>query len=137
MWLRTSLPDRPCIVMAAVVSILVVAPASSADQGSVQIVAIAPAFCRVSAAAPTLAPPSRAVDPRACNTVNDAQITARVSNLDGAKLELDGADIAVAANGMATFSPLQLATLSELHVVGAGPVAARAPIAVELTVAPQ
>jgi hypothetical protein len=130
-----SLSARPCLVLAAVASLCVAAPAASADQGAVQIVAVAPAFCRVTAMphAPTLA--NGAFGVRACNTVNEAQITARVSNLDGAALRFGSTDIAVSASGLATFSPQQLATLSDLRVVGARP-AVTAPI-VELTITPQ
>jgi hypothetical protein len=137
MWLRTSLLVRPCLVVAVFASILVAAPASSADQGSVQIVAIAPAFCRVTALvnAPGLAGGAFGRGLYACNTVNAAQITAQVSNLDGATLRLGGDDIAVSATGLATFSPQQLASLSDLHVVNGRP-PARSPI-VELTITPQ
>jgi hypothetical protein len=122
-----------CLAVTASASFVGVGPAFSADQGSVQIMAIAPAFCRIAAR------PYGDVGTvgRACNTVNDARITARVSNLDGASLELDGVNIAVSANGMATLSAQQLAGLADLHVANARPVNARAPIAVELTVTPQ
>jgi hypothetical protein len=138
MSLRTSLLSRPCIVMAAaLVSMAEVAPAFSADQGSVLIVAIAPALCRVTTAPrpPALTGVTFISATRACNTVNEAQITAQVSNLDGAALRLGADDIAVSANGMATFSPAQLSMLSDLHVVN-GRVAERAPL-LELTVTPQ
>jgi hypothetical protein len=139
---RTRSTLKSCGVMAAAIaSVSAVAPAVSADQGSLEIVAIAPAFCRVSAIPRTPAATFQTVGfaavGRACNTVNDAQITARVSNLDGATLQLGGADIAVSATGAATFSPQQLAALSNLHVVDARPGDARAQVAVELTITPQ
>ena len=140
MSLRTSLPPKPCVVMAAaLVAVAAAAPASSADQGSVEIVAIAPAFCRVTATTPVPALASGVFGTvrRTCNTVNEAQITAQVSNLDGATLRLAGADIAVSASGAATLSPAQLDGLSDLHVVNARPAAPRAPVAVELTITPQ
>jgi hypothetical protein len=115
------------VLPAAIATLAAAAPASSADQGSVQIIAIAPAFCRV-AAMPAA---------RACNTVNDAQVTVQVSNLDGAALQLDGANIAVSAHGAATLSAGQLAGLSGLRVVDARPADLRGPVAVELTITPQ
>lgn len=137
MSLRTSMPTRPCLVMAAAVSILTVAPAASADQGAIAIVAIAPAFCRVNAIspAPIKASPALGTSRRACNTVNDALITLQVSNLDGAALQLDGANIAVSATGAATLSPAQLAGLSDLRVVsGRG---LRQQVAINLMITPQ
>ena len=74
---------------------------------------------------------------RTCNTVNDAQITAQVSNLDGGLLRLGSADIAVSASGAATLSAEQLADLSGLHLVNARSADARAPVAIEFTITPQ
>ena len=136
---RTRSTLQSCIALTtAIASAAVIAPAFGADQGSVEIVAIAPAFCRVTAMPRAPAPTfGFAAVGRACNTVNDAEITAQVSNLDGAALRLGGADIAVSSAGLATFSPQQLAALSDLRVVNARRADARAPIAVELTVTPQ
>jgi hypothetical protein len=133
---------RSSIVLAVAVTLAAaVAPAIGADQGSVEIVAIAPAFCRVTTPPPPLGSPNEsavfATARRACNTVNDAQITAKVSNLDGATLRLGPTDVAVSADGAATFSPEQLAALSDLHIVNARRTDARAPVAVELTITPQ
>jgi hypothetical protein len=139
---RTRLTLRSCIAPAIIIaSIVPIAPAYAADQGSVQIVAIAPAFCRVMSpprplASPDVSPVSGTAH-RACNTVNEAQITAQVSNLDGAVLRLGGANVAVSANGVVTFSAEQLAAISDLHVVNERPGEARAQIAVELTITPQ
>src|ERR1700733_15569489 len=96
---RTRSTLRYCVVLAtAVASVGAIAPAFGADQGSVGVVAIAPAFCRVTAIPRTPAPTfGFAAIGRACNTVNDAQVTAQVSNLDGAALQLGGADIAVSS----------------------------------------
>ena len=135
---RTRSTLQFCVALAtAVGSVAVVAPANAGDQGTVEIVAIAPAFCRVTAMAHAAALVSGGLGAalRACNTVNEAQITAQVSNLEGAVLRLGAADIAVSASGMATFTPAQLATLSDLRVVN-GRAAERAPV-VELTITPQ
>ena len=118
-----------CAACAATTVLLAAAgSASGADQGSVQIVAIAPAFCRL-----TAAPHASAA--RLCNTASDVQVSVQVSNLDRAALQLDGADILVSANGVATLSPQQLAALSDLRVVNGRP--AEPAAVVELTITPQ
>jgi hypothetical protein len=129
------------MLTAAIASFACAAPALAADQGSVEILAIAPAFCRVTSIsqAPASADGNAAFGTvrRACNTVNDARITAQVSNLDSGALRLGHNEVALSASGAATLSPEQLADLSDLHLVNARPTDARAPVAVELTITPQ
>ncbi len=138
---RTRSARRCCIALAISASFAAVAPALSADQGSVEILAIAPAFCRITSMPPTPAPVGGVADfgaaRRACNTVNDAQITAQVSNLAGGLLRLGSTDIAVSASGAVTLSAAQLADLSDLHLVTAKSAGAQAPVAVEFTITPQ
>ena len=122
-----STPKHCAALAATTLSLAVAGSASCADQGSVQIVAIAPAVCRITATPAA----------RACNTVNDAQVTVQVSNLDGAALQLDGANLAVSATGAATLSAAQLAGLPGLRLVDARPAELHGPVAVELTITPQ
>jgi hypothetical protein len=124
-------PPKLCVALAATTLTLGAAgSASSADQGSVEIVAIAPAVCRITA-------PPPASSGRLCNTASGVQVSVQVSNLNGAALQLDGADIAVSASGAATLSPAQLAGLSGLRLADGARGDLGPPVAVELTVTPQ
>jgi hypothetical protein len=119
------------------------APAFGGDRGSIQIVAVAPAFChaaplsdRVSGHAPALLggmTPIGALG-RTCNMAEDVQVTAHVSNLNGGTLQIGGQNVAVGPGGQALLSAAQLAQAADWGLVHAAPADPAAPVTLELTI---
>jgi hypothetical protein len=115
------------------------APAFGGDRGSIQIVAIAPAFCHASPLsdhAPALLGGATAIGAigRSCNMAEDVQVTAHISNLNGGALQIGGQDVVVGPNGQALLSAAQLAQAADWSLVHAAPANPDAPVTLELTI---
>jgi hypothetical protein len=115
------------------------APALGGDKGSIQIVALAPAYCRSTPAsnrAPALLEGAAELGAigRTCNMPEDPQVTARIANLNGGALEIGGQTVVVGPSGQVTLSTAQLAQAADWRLVRAAPADPGAPVTLELTI---
>ena len=135
---RTGALLRCAFTLGLIASSGLASPTFSGDRGSIQIVAIAPAYCRF--ASPASHPPTL-IGGRAdigslrqvCNTVDGAQVTAHISNLNGGTLQLDGQNVAIKPDGEVTL-PAGRPDTADWRLVGAKPADPNAPVTVELLI---
>jgi hypothetical protein len=115
-------------------------PTFSGDRGSIQIVAIAPASCRI--ASGTIRPKVLVAGGadigsirEVCNTVGGAQVTAHISNLNGGTLQVGGRKVAVRPNGEVDLpADRSDAATADWRLVDAKPTDPNAPVTVELLI---
>jgi hypothetical protein len=128
-WLANSL--------AGTCAVAITTPGYCGDRGVVQIVAIAPAYCRVPSPASPALIGGRAEIGRigqACNSVAGAGLTARIDNLGGGRLQIDGRDVALNSAGEVGLSADQLARTADWRLVDAARGDADGPVTLELTI---
>jgi hypothetical protein len=115
-------------------------PTFSGDRGSIQIVAIAPAVCRIASSAlrsPALVGGRADIGSirQACNTVGGAEVTAHISNLNGGTLQVGGQNIAIKPNGEVVLpAGGPDAATADWRLVNAKPADPGAPVTVELLI---
>jgi hypothetical protein len=135
---RISARVRCCFTLGLIGLSGLASPAFGGDRGSIQIVAIAPAYCRIGSIHPTTLVGGGAdigSVRQVCNTVGGAQVTAHISNLNGGTLQVGGRNIAVKPNGEVELpADRPDAATADWRLVNANPADPNAPVTVELLI---